>query len=183
MSATLYCQACKKQFEAKRSDTKYCAPCQAIRRKEYLRNYDRNRKDACPSCGAEKGVRAKYCLPCENKDRVKRYEGNSNPNWKEGRTRSVDGYIMVRSKTGSPGKGKGAFYRGEHIVVWEQAHGKPLPKGWVVHHLNGVKDDNRPENLAGMPRHEHHSHPRQALVPYEERIKLLEDQLQSLVET
>ena len=25
--------------------------------------------------------------------------------------------------------------------------GHPIPKGYVVHHLNHIRDDNRPENL------------------------------------
>jgi len=72
---------------------------------------------------------------------------------------------------------RGAFYRGERVLVWEETHGMELPKSWVVHHLNGVKDDNRPENLLGLPRHEHHSHPKEALRPYEARIKALEELL------
>ena len=83
---------------------------------------------------------------------------------------------MVRTKTGSPGKGKGAFYSSEHKLVWESANG-PIPHGWVIHHLNGVKTDNRLENLAAMPRNEHHTHPREALVPYEMRILALEQEL------
>lgn len=43
----------------------------------------------------------------------------------------------------------------EHIVVWEEAHGKPLPEGWQVHHLNGITDDNRPQNLVGLPDKKH----------------------------
>lgn len=70
-------------------------------------------------------------------------------------------------------------YKFEHHIVWEEANG-PLPRGWVIHHLNGIKTDNRLENLAGMPRHEHHKHPREALVPYEERIKSLESMLRSV---
>ncbi|MCH8990540.1 MAG: HNH endonuclease [Acidobacteria bacterium] len=76
----------------------------------------------------------------------------------------------------------GAAYRPEHRIVWEQTHGQTLPSDWVVHHLNGVKDDNRPENLAAMPRHEHHTHPRKALGPYEDRIRELEQRLASFSE-
>jgi hypothetical protein len=43
-----------------------------------------------------------------------------------------------------------------HHYMWEQAHGKKLPKNWIVHHLNGLKGDNRLENLLAMPRGDHH---------------------------
>lgn len=41
-------------------------------------------------------------------------------------------------------------YIGEHRLVVEEHLGIILPKEFVVHHLNGVKDDNRIENLAVM---------------------------------
>ena len=61
--------------------------------------------------------------------------------------KTVDGYVMVKSANG---------YMPEHRFVWEQAHA-PLEKGWVVHHINGIKCANRLENLIALPRHSHNS--------------------------
>lgn len=50
-----------------------------------------------------------------------------------------DGYWYVRIAPG--------VRRREHILVAGRALGKPLPRGAHVHHVNHVRDDNRPENL------------------------------------
>ena len=64
-----------------------------------------------------------------------------------------DGYIEIRVESHHRARANGYVF--EHILIWEQAHGKPLPKGWVIHHLNGVKDDNRISNLVALPNMKH----------------------------
>ena len=46
--------------------------------------------------------------------------------------------------------------KSEHVHVVEQALNKPLPPNAVVHHINGIRNDNRKENLVVCPSHEYH---------------------------
>lgn len=48
---------------------------------------------------------------------------------------------------------KGWVY--EHIVVAEDMMGRRLSSDEVVHHLNMIRDDNRPDNLLVMTRSQH----------------------------
>jgi len=170
MAATLKCQRCGEDFGAVRVDAKWCPNCRVTRAKERQERYEAHKKESCPSCGKPMTRRSTLCKSCENKTRAEKYKGENNPNWRNGRT--IDnGYVLRRVL---PTGEKGRPYYPEHRLVWEQVYGK-LPKGWVVHHLNGIRSDNRIENLLAMPRNSHHHD--FLTRPYQERILELERQL------
>ena len=58
--------------------------------------------------------------------------------------------------------------------LWQEAHGK-IPKGWLIHALNGDKQDNRLGNLAAIPRYPIHQG--QITAPYVARVRELEREL------
>jgi hypothetical protein len=78
--------------------------------------------------------------------------GPDHPQWKGGK-RAKKGYKMIK-RTGHHHAGVDGYVM-EHILVWEEHNNKKLPKGWVIHHLNGIKDDNRPDNLIALPDRKH----------------------------
>lgn len=66
--------------------------------------------------------------------------------YKGGRRVRVDGYVDVLTPGG---------YKLEHRVVMSEAIGREVLRDEAVHHLNGVRSDNRIENLKIMSLAEH----------------------------
>ena len=73
-------------------------------------------------------------------------KGAKNHGWRGGRIIDADGYVQVHQPDHPNAKSNGKVY--EHRLVMEQVLGRYLEPEEVVHHINGIKDDNRPENLA-----------------------------------
>lgn len=72
--------------------------------------------------------------------------GKNNNNWKGGRSITPDGYVLIRVGIHhhlSDVRG----YAYEHRLVAEQKFGRRLKPGELVHHIDGNKQNNNPENL------------------------------------
>ena len=106
----------------------------------------------CQGCGKEfdfhwsghKAHKGEYCsLQCSGRARrgvaKPQMRGENHPSWKGGRVRwGKEGYVAIRVD---------GEYVLEHRKVMADHIGRPLTKDETVHHKNGVKDDNRIENL------------------------------------
>ena len=75
--------------------------------------------------------------------------GACNPNWQGGKSIASNGYVIVRvGKNHHLADVRGYAY--EHRLVAEAKLGRTLGVGDIVHHKNGIKTDNRPENIEVM---------------------------------
>ncbi len=76
---------------------------------------------------------------------AKRTRKPTHPGKRRSGGRFVDcwGYVMVRTSNRAGAKA----YTPEHVLVAQNTLNRKLQKGERVHHINGLKNDNRPENL------------------------------------
>jgi hypothetical protein len=72
--------------------------------------------------------------------------GERSSRWKGGRRIDHKGYVLI-FKPDYPGGKVGGKYVMEHKLVMEEHLGRRLRPGENVHHKNGVRHDNRLENL------------------------------------
>lgn len=91
-------------------------------------------------CGTERPVPAGKLVSKGTKSCgcLRKEWGPNHHNWKGGRRKSPHGYIEIWTR------GKHAM---EHRIVMERFLGRKLSQAETVHHKNGVRDDNRLENL------------------------------------
>lgn len=91
-----------------------------------------------------------HCISREVRNKISktlygRFRNSENPNWKGGKRKDEKGYIRlaIDSTTNT--------YVYEHRLIMEKKIGRYLHHWEVVHHINGIKDDNRIENLILFP--------------------------------
>lgn len=77
--------------------------------------------------------------------------GSNNPAWKGGVMKNR-GYVNIRVIPNP-------FIKGQYIkrsrIIMEKHIGRPLSSNDIVHHINGIKNDDRIENLQLVSRSEH----------------------------
>lgn len=110
----------------------------------------------CPRCGQLRQVRTDIlckrnftgkCKKCHAEtSSPPHYFGIDNPAYKRGWYFWDKGYVWLSIK---------GLQVAQHRLVMEKLLGRPLQEGELVHHKNGIKTDNRIENLELCTRSQH----------------------------
>lgn len=114
--------------------------------------------DACEICRCARWVRlvgdkpiSRHCRLCENKVIMSR-RGVLHPNWNGGETMQK-GYVVVY-KPEHPNHDINGYVKRCRLAL-EFNLGEILPRDIDIHHINGIKTDDRPENLVALSHSEH----------------------------
>jgi hypothetical protein len=79
--------------------------------------------------------------------------GDKNPHWKGGEMLDKDGYVLVKKRDHPRCNAIG--YIRKHRLVYEEYHKCVILSWAAIHHINGIKDDNRIDNLELMSKVNH----------------------------
>jgi hypothetical protein len=98
----------------------------------------------------------RFCgMVCRGTYASKNYRGANSFNWKGGQYTCADGYVHIRTENHPRAVNN---YVKRAVLVLESKLGRYLTVDEISHHINEVKDDDRPENLEPMTRLKHNQH-------------------------
>lgn len=107
----------------------------------------------CKHCGKEFKPRLKVIQFCSIRCSTLSFNANlrnkniKHPSWRGGiYRRKGNNYVEIWN---------GKRYIGQHRKVMEEILGRKLLSHEFVHHINGIKNDNRPENLVVLSKTDH----------------------------
>ena len=145
-------------------------PCKACGKDRWLVKYAYNYQAKLPRYTG-------LCRKCATKLRL----GEKHQSWKGGKIR-VGGYVLIKLLPDDffyPMANSQRYVSEHRLVVAKHLNRCLLP--WeVVHHKNGIRDDNRTENLALLPHSKFHLidlHTKSYIKALEKQIKKLEDEV------
>ena len=121
---------------------------------------------ACKDCGKQRWVcllkgqpKAELCYLCAifHSKRAGDNVGDKSIRWKGGKYKTLAGYVLIWLPADDffyPMIKHGYVY--EHRLIMAKHLNRCLLSWEVVHHKNGIRDDNRLENLALLPSSKYH---------------------------
>lgn len=85
-------------------------------------------------------------------------KGDKHPRWNGGIKKKRDGYILVLISSGSPYyKMNDSGYIRRSRLIMAESLGRCLNQEEIVHHCNGITNDDRIENLKLLKNHGEHT--------------------------
>lgn len=157
MSITFTCETCGTEVTRRRSPStlrgkapRYCSQrCHGVARRGTGDGQRVTHEFDCAVCGKRcrvyRSPSATAPVTCSLKCTGARNTGAGNAAYSGGRHVAGTGYVRVLNPAHPQADSRGYVY--EHRLAMEAKIGRPLRPGEVVHHINHVKHDNRPENL------------------------------------